>query len=344
MGHINVNFALSAQRWDEYVQHRPAATGYHLSSWARVFNKAFGHETRYLAAESGGEIVGILPVVVFKSRFLRRFSVSLPFVNYGGVVADTPEVERALVEAAIDETRAMGGEYLELRHTRQMFPSYPSKQHKVAMVLPLKENEEQQWTALDRKIRNQVRKAEKSQLCATIGGAELVDAFYDVFAHNMRDLGTPAYGKAWFQQILANFPDNARVFCVWRGEQPIAASYVFWHGDTVEVPSASALRAFNPLCPNTLLYWEMLKFAAGRGFRNFDFGRSTPGAGTYDFKRQWGAQPHPLTWEYWLASGDDELPDFSPQNPRVQWAIEVWRHLPVPVTRAVGPLVVRNIP
>jgi FemAB-related protein (PEP-CTERM system-associated) len=160
----------------------------------------------------------------------------------------------------------------------------------------------------------------------------------------MSDLGTPAYGKAWFQQILSNFPENARVFCVWLGEQPVAASYVFWHGDTVEVPSASALRAFNPLCPNTLLYWEMLKFAVGRGFRRFDFGRSTPGAGTYDFKRQWGAQPHPLTWEYWLASGDDALPDFSPQNPRVQWAIEVWRHLPVPVTRAVGPLVVRNIP
>ncbi len=344
MGPINVNLALSARRWDEFVNSRPAASGYHLASWATVFNKAFGHDTRYLAAEAEGRIVGILPLVVFKSRFLRRFSVSLPFVNYGGVVADTPEVERALVDAAIDETRAMGGEYLELRHTRQVFPSFPSKQHKVAMILPLAENEEKQWSALDRKIRNQVRKAEKSQLRVTQGGVELVEPFYDVFARNMRDLGTPVYPRQWFQQILATFPDTARAFCVWHGDQPVAASYVFSHGDTVEVPSASALRSFNPMCPNTLLYWEMLKFAAGRGFRNFDFGRSTPGAGTYDFKRQWGAQPHGLTWEYWLASGDDELPDLSPQNPRVQWAIELWRHLPVPVTRAVGPLLVRNIP
>ncbi len=344
MGSINVNLALSARRWDEFVNSHRAASCYHLASWATVFNKAFGHDTRYLAAETDGEIVGILPLVVFKSRFLRRFSVSLPFVNYGGVVADTPEVERALVDAAIDETRAMGGEYLELRHTRQLFPSFPSKQHKVAMILPLAENQEKQWSALDRKIRNQVRKAEKSELRVTQGGVELVEPFYDVFAHNMRDLGTPVYPRQWFQQILATFPDNARAFCVWHGDQPIAASYVFWHGDTMEVPSASALRSFNPMCPNTLLYWEMLKFAAGRGLRNFDFGRSTPGAGTYDFKRQWGAQPHGLTWEYWLASGDDELPDLSPQNPRVQWAIELWRHLPVPVTRAVGPLVVRNIP
>ncbi len=344
MSEITVNLASSPQRWDAYVNSRPAASGYHLAGWATVFNKAVGHETRYLAAESGGEIAGILPLVMFKTRFLRRFAVSLPFVNYGGIVADSPEIEQALMNAAVAETKAARGEYLEMRHMRRLFPALPSKQHKVAMVLPLEENEETQWKALDRKIRNQVRKAEKSQLRATSGGLELLDPFYDVFAHNMRDLGTPAYGKPWFHHILATFPDRARVFCVWHGDEPVAASYVFWHGDTIEVPSASALRRFNSLCPNMMLYWEMLRFAVGRGFRRFDFGRSTPGAGTYDFKRQWGALPHELTWEYWLSSGDHQLPDFSPQNPRVQWAVEVWRHLPVPVTRAVGPLVVRNIP
>src|SRR5262245_662418 len=100
MAQINVSLALSARKWDAYVKNRPAASGYHLSAWAKVFNKAFGHETRYLSAEVDGEIVGILPLVMFKTRFLRRFSVSLPFVNYGGVVADSPEAEVALVEAA----------------------------------------------------------------------------------------------------------------------------------------------------------------------------------------------------------------------------------------------------
>jgi FemAB-related protein (PEP-CTERM system-associated) len=344
MAEITVKLAASAEQWDAYVNSRPAATGYHLSGWATVFNKAFGHETRYLAAETGGEIVGILPLVVFKTRFLRRFAVSLPFVNYGGIVADSLEAERALMHAAVAHTRDARGEYLEMRHTRRLFPALPCKQHKVAMVLPLEASEELQWKALDRKIRNQARKAEKSRLRAVNGGLELLDAFYDVFAHNMRDLGTPAYGKAWFEQILATFPENTRIFSVWLGDEPVAASYVFWHRDTMEVPSASSLRRHNPLCPNTMLYWEMLRFAVGRGFRQFDFGRSTPGAGTYEFKRQWGAQPHELTWEYWLASGGAALPDMSPQNPRVQWAIEVWRHLPIPVTRAVGPIVVRNIP
>ena len=344
MPQLSVSVGLPAERWDAYVHNRPEATLYHLAAWANVFTGAFGHETRYLAAEADGQIVGILPLVVFKSRILRRFSVSLPFVNYGGIVADTPEAERALLEAAIAETRAVGGEFLELRHTRRAFPSLPSKQHKVAMILKLEESEERQWTVLNRKVRNQVRKAKTSQLRVGEGGLELVESFYDVFARNMRDLGTPVYSKRWFQHILATFPEHARMLCVWSGEQPVAAALVLQHRDTLEVPSASALRTFNPLCANTLLYWEMLRFAIARGCRSFDFGRSTPGAGTYEFKRQWGAEPHEMTWEYWLATGAEQLPDMSPQNPRVQWAIEVWRRLPVPLTRAVGPLVVRNIP
>jgi FemAB-related protein (PEP-CTERM system-associated) len=326
------------------VESQPAATGYHLAAWATVFHEAFGHQTRYLTAESDGRIVGVLPLVIFKSRFLRRFSVSLPFVNYGGIVADSPEAERALVDAGIAETRAVGGRFLELRHTRQLFPSQPSRQHKVAMVLRLEPSEEQQWTVLNKKIRNQVRKAEKSNLRVSDGGLELAEPFYDVFARNMRDLGTPVYSQRWFRQILATFPDRTRVVCVWLGAQPVAASVMFWHKDTIEVPWASSLRSHAPLCANTLLYWEMLRFAIRQGRRTFDFGRSSPGSGTYEFKRQWGAEPRPLTWEYWLATGDQQLPDLSPQNPRLQWAIEVWRHLPVPLTRAVGPLVVRNIP
>ena len=57
------------------------------------------------------------------------------------------------------------------------------------MVLGLEVTVEEQWRVLDRKVRNQVRKAEKEGLQVESGGAELLDAFYSVLAHNMRDLG-----------------------------------------------------------------------------------------------------------------------------------------------------------
>jgi hypothetical protein len=111
----------------------------------------------------------------------------------------------------------------------------------------------------------------------------------------------------------------------------------------MEVPWASAIRNFNPLCANVLLYWEMLKFAARAGVRTFDFGRSSPDAGTFHFKRQWGATPSPLVWEYWTAA-PDSLRDLSPSNAKFDLAIHVWQRLPVGVANLVGPHVVRNIP
>jgi len=340
---LRVRDDLAAEACDAYVSGHPDASAYHRPAWLDVLRRTFGHEATYLAAESADGIAGVLPIVLFRSRLFGRFAVSIPFLNYGGVLADTPEAERALLDRAIADTDRMGGTHLELRHTRQVFPDLPAKRHKVAMRLALARTSDEQWQRLDRKLRNQVRKGEKSNLEVQIGGAERLEPFYEVFARNMRDLGTPVYSAKFFREVLSAFPDHTRVFTVTLGGRPVAASIVHWHRDTVEVPWASALREFNPLCANVLLYWHMLQFAIGRGFRVFDFGRSTPGGGTFLFKQQWGAEPLELVWEYWMGPGQP-LPDMSPKNPKFSLAIHAWQRLPVRVATAVGPLIVRNIP
>ena len=85
----------------------------------------------------------------------------------------------------------------------------------------------------------------------------------------------------------------------------------------IEIPWASSIRDFNPLCPNHLLYWHAMETAVAEGVDVFDFGRSTPGEGTFKFKEQWGAEPVPLHWEYRLPKGGD-VPDQSPKNPKFQ--------------------------
>jgi FemAB-related protein (PEP-CTERM system-associated) len=328
---------------DAYVARHPLASPYLQSAWLDVIHTAFGHQAIRLVAESPEGVVGVLPLVLFRSRVFGRFAVSLPFLNYGGVLADSPEVERALLDRAIAVTTAAGGTHLELRHTRQHFADLTPKRHKVAMHLALESSPEKQWDAIDRKIRNQVRKAEKSGLEAAIGGVELLPDFYGVFAHNMRDLGTPVYDVGFFREILTRFPEDSRLFTIRANGRPAAASLVHWHNGTIEVPWASAIREFNPLCANIFLYWQMVRFAAERGFRTFDFGRSTPDEGTFHFKKQWGAAPQELVWEYWTAPGHP-LPQLNTKNPKFDLAIRVWQKLPIGVATAIGPHVVRNIP
>ena len=340
---LDVRANVSARAWDGYVASHPDASAHHAAAWAGLVERAFGHRTRYLAACEGDRITGVLPLVLFDTPLFGRFGTSMPFLNYGGILADTAEAADALLTAAKREVESIKGSYLELRHTRRLFDDLPVKTHKVSMILPLQTTVDAQWGVLDRKLRNQVRKAEKSGLTTQIGGVELLDWFYPVLARNMRDLGSPVHSRRFFREIMTTFPDRARILCVSLGAVPIAASFTLSHGTRLEVPWASAIRTYNSLCPNVLLYWEMLKFAIGGGFSSFDFGRSTPLEGTYQFKSQWGAQPLPLYWEYWM-NGDAELPDRSPKNPKFGWAISMWRRMPVAMSSALGPFIVRNIP
>ena len=340
---IDVVADLPADTWNAYVEAHPQTTVYHLAEWAGVIERAFGRRATMLATREHGRVTGVLPLVFFDARLFGRFVTSMPFVNYGGIVADTAAATDALFAAAVADARSRRAAYLELRHASRLLPDAPVRDHKVSMILPLASSADAQWSALDRKIRNQVRKAEKSGLTVRQGGAELLDAFYTVLCRNMRDLGSPVHARRFFEEVLTAFPDRTRIVSVWLGSAPVAASFVLWHRQRMEVPWASAIRDYNSLCPNVLLYWEMLKLAIGRGFTEFDFGRSTPHEGTYHFKEQWGALPHQLWWEYWLEAGVT-LPDRSPKNARFSLGITAWRRLPLAIANTLGPLIVRNIP
>lgn len=328
--------------WDAFVHQHPHASGAHLWAWGEVMRRAFGHTVVPLSAVRGGTLAGVLPLVRMESRLFGRLLVSMPFLNSGGVVADAPEVAAALLEAAIRLQVDTGARSLELRHEARQFPALAGKSHKVAMRLPLPGDEATLWSGLDRKVRNQVRKAERAGLTVESGGAALLPAFYGVFARHMRDLGTPVYDRAFFEAVASAFPDRTCVFVVRRAQQPVAASVTIRWRDAVEVPWASSLRSAAADAPNMLLYWSMLRDAVAGGARTFDFGRSTPDAGTFHFKRQWGATASPLWWEY--APADAAPPDHGPGNPAFRLAIAAWKRLPLAVATRLGPHIVRGIP
>jgi FemAB-related protein (PEP-CTERM system-associated) len=211
------------------------------------------------------------------------------------------------------------------------------------MVLRLEQTADQMWTKLDRKVRNQIRKAEKSGVSVASGGAELLEEFYVVFSRNMRDLGTPVYGRSLFAAILSEFPNDARVHVARLTGRPIAAALSYAFRDSVEVPSASSLREHRALCPNHLLYWSIMLQGMADARRLFDFGRSSPDDGTYHFKAQWGAEPEQLWWEYSLQPGG-RLPSEDRHSARFRSTIEAWRRLPVTVATLIGPAIARSVP
>jgi len=333
------------KRWDEYVLSSSGTCCYHQAGWRDVVHKSFGHATWYLLSEAeNNRINGILPVVHLKSSLFGNYAVSMPYFNYGGVVADSPEIGEELLREAIRLAREARAGHIELRHTLPINNNLAVKTSKVSMRLDLPDEPDLLWKAFPSKLRSQVQRPIKEGMHAALGREELLDDFYAIFAENMRDLGTPVYAKTFFRNILRTFPDSTWICAVYTADrEAVAAGFLVGFKNMLEIPWASSLRKFNRSSPNMLLYWKALSFACENKFLVFDFGRSTPDEGTYRFKAQWGAQPVPLYWHYWLADGR-EMPELNPKNPKYQLAIRVWKRLPVSLTNLIGPALVKNLP
>ena len=339
---IAVTTDVTAAEWDAFVDARPDASGYHHWRWRQVIEKGLGHRCRYFAARQNGRIVAVLPTAEIKRPLLGSALSSLPYLNYGGILAETPAAGDALVKGVSAVVANERLSYLLLRHRRRQFSDLPVRSHKQTMLMPLAETSDAMWTALDRKVRNQIRKAEKSGLTVHAGGEELVDEFYTVFARNMRDLGTPVYGRELFVEMV-RADAGVRMHVVRLNGATIAGAISYRFRGVVEVPSASSLREHRALCPNHMMYWHIIQTSIAEGARTLDFGRSTPGDGTYAFKEQWGAVPEQLEWEYVLGKGQ-QLPTSDRHDSKFNMVIAAWKRLPVPVATVLGPRLVRVVP
>jgi serine/alanine adding enzyme len=326
----------------------------HDPRWLSVLRQGLDHRTFALIArgdgrhDATGPIRGYLPLALVSGRLFGRFLVSLPYLNRAGIVAEDDAVRTALSERATELARVHDVKYLELRHEDAAVHDSLGRQRadKVRMVLELPADADSLWDQLHSKVRNQVRKGDRSGLTVRWGGTALLNDFYAVFAENMRDLGTPVYSRRLFAQILDTLDGDAELAVVNDQHHPVAGALLIHSHQcsqpSPQVPSASCLRRFNHTNANMWMYHRLLVRAIERGSKAFDFGRSSTDSGTYRFKKQWGAVPFPTVWQYHLRHGDIDA--VRPQSRRFQRRIEMWQKLPVWLSRLLGPPIVRGIP
>ncbi len=327
---------------EAFVAAHPQATQGHRPAWMSVMTDGLGHRPLALTAWEGETIVGWLPLVETRSMIFGRRLVSMPYLNEAGVLATNEAAAHALLEHAKELATERGIATVELRQREAI--SLPAldriRTDKVRMTLPLPGESTALWDTIASKARNQIRKARKNPLNITFGGVELLNDFYAVFSENMRDLGTPAYPRQLFAAILEHLGNDAELCIVDLAGIPVACALLVHGRGVTEVPSASSLRSHNDTCANMLMYWSLLERAITRGSAEFDFGRSTIDSGPYQFKKQWGAIAQPTGWQQ-LSLVPGGKPITADDHAT---AVEIWKKLPIWLTRRIGPMIARGIP
>ncbi len=365
----------------EFLERNDAANYCHDPAWIDVIREGYGKDVQvWVRTDASGAVCGMAPACFLASAGFGRNLVCLPYLDYGGILAEDKETEELLRDKLLAEAQNRRAN-LEMRSLEPLCGLPRPKDEKVAMILPLKEEGdwmpinsgleesrdmdwesggldpeslqpefvdpvekesreaavETYWKSLDAKVRNQVRKAEKSGVTVKWGREDRLDDFYSVFCVNMRDLGSPTHARVFFESVLRHFP-GAQIGTAHRDGKCIGGLFRILWKDTVAIPWASTLKDERVHCPNNALYWESIRYAILQGCRRVDFGRSTRDEGTYKFKKQWLAQELPL-YRYQF----DEKGRFLEQATHISagklgWTRNVWARMPLRLANSLGPM------
>jgi len=336
-------FGGGAKEWDALLEDFGGGSFCHLYGWRDVMECALGHETFWwVARDRRGDVKGLLPLVLVRSRLFGAYLVSMPFLNYGGPVG-TPAAQLRLAQHAADQATTLRVDLLELRNRARLPGSgLVVNERKLTVLKSLPDTTEELWEkGIKAKLRSQIRRPMKEGMKLRFG-SDLVEAFYGVFSTTMRDLGTPVLPKRFFETIRTSLSDASLFAVVEHEGVPVAAACGLMWGDEFEITWAGASRAHSRLAPNMLLYWGLMEESVRRGMRVFNFGRCSADSGTHKFKRQWGSEDHGLPWLQWSAGGVPSTPD--PDSPKYRLATSAWSRMPVRVANVLGPPLSRLLP
>ncbi len=332
--------------WDSYVQNHPEATLGHASQWKWIIEKTYGHKSFHAMAVREGTVVGLVPLIGIKSLFFGKSLSSMPFLDYGGILASDEEVFQYLlsyVQVILKREKLNFTEMRSLPEKSQHYDQWKSWEKKVTFLLNLDPDPEKVWKSFNAKVRNQVRKAEKSGIQIHFRGKEGLPDFYRVFAQNMRFLGSPVHSRMFFENILEEFQGHSELALATLNDEIIGGAVVLYFKDTALVPWASSLRKHIKSCPNNGLYWAIIKKCCQNGYKTFDFGRSSIGEGTYRFKKSWNGEIYPLHWYFYSSNRNFNLPGNLDGKNQYSHFIKIWQKTPLKITEVLGPFIRKNV-
>ena len=328
------------ERWDDFVYRHPQATFFHRAGWSEVIERAFGHQTHFLYAELEDRIIGICPLGHVKSRLFGDALISTPFCVYGGVVSDSDESRTALARAAVELARNLCVDYIEMRNREPREPLWHTRKIYVTFRKAIEANPEKNLLNIPRKQRAMVRKGIAAGLRGDIDRD--TSRFFNAYAESVRNLGTPVFPRRYFAILKEVFGDDCEILSVTKSGQLVASVMTFYFRDEVLPYYGGGTAAARELKGNDFMYWDLMRRAAERGYRIFDYGRSKQGSGSFSFKKNWGFEAEPLFYEC-LPIRARKVPDINPANPKYSMFIRLWRHLPLAVSKWIGPLIAKDL-
>ena len=333
----NLEDAGERARIAAFVTATEGGTPFHLPAWSIAVARGCGQRARYLVADQGGAIVGLLPLTEMRSPLFGRALVSAGFAVDGGVLGDA--AVEPLAAAAWALAQRIGCPSVELRGGAVPAGWDSDADSYLGFARDLAADDDAELLAIPRKQRAEVRRALGYALDVVTGNDRaLLAEHYRVYAESVRNLGTPVFSARLFRSVVETM--DADVLTVRHQGRAVASVLSLYFEGTVYPYWGGGTEAARGLRANDRMYFALMAHARARGCTRFDFGRSKTGTGAAAFKKNWGFTPEPRLY---AKRSDGPAREVNPLNPKYALMVRSWKKLPLWAANLAGPWISRGL-
>ncbi len=331
-----------ASAWDGYVEGHAGGTVFHSTRWLRILDTSYRRPYHHIAVMDGDRLRGLVSLYAVRSLSGNKNLYSLPYTAYGGILSDGPETSQLLHDECLALAKREGAGMVHLRNTVPSGLQLPEADLSVQFTKALPQTEEACLESIPRKSRATVRKSIANH-GLTYEISDDWKLLWHLSAVNLKKLGTPAFPASFFKTIMEGMGDKGDILFVKYQGQAICGVMTFYFKDVCNPYFSGALGDFNFTGANNYMYYALMCHGLKRGCKEFDFGKSRRGSGSFDFKKNMGFEPRTLPFQY-IFNTKSELPSFNPSNPKLALFLKVWGMQPLWTSKIAGPILNRFLP
>jgi len=328
----------------DYIKSKDISNFYHSRNWIKAIEESYKIKPFILGLIDNKKIINVIPFFLLKSNFFGSKLVSLPYGDYGGFILSNQKVDW-LLKKLNDIAKENDVDYVEIREPNLEFEkhlkSFETRSQYYTFVLNLDQPVEDIWKSFDKKVRNNIRKAEKFHAKVVEGNKKDLEEFYRLYVNTMKKLGSPPHSLDFFDNVFKYCSKNVKLLFAAHDNKKIAASIFFLHKKKIYYWKNVSDEEYLYLRPNDLILYKMIEWGQKNNFKSFDFGRTRMHSGGFLFKKRWGGKMKELNY-YYRVYKESDIPD--PEKEKYKFLGGLWKSLPIFLIKRLGPMIRKNFP
>ncbi len=340
---VDLGLARDSARCRAYLNTRGDTHTTDLPGWRLLFNELYGFEDVTFADVDGDRIRGLVSLYLVPSQIHGRMLVSSPFFGYGGLYADTAEIEAALLARLEEAARERDVDFIEFRLRRPLPAPYEVVSSFTEFDLDVSGTADEVWSGrLESTVRDGIAASREAPF--VFSTAADPKPAHRLLSRAICDLGAPFHRRRFFDLLLKHFWADVRFSQVHLDGELVAAGVMVRAGDHLLTPYISSLKGEHSQASTYAQLWGVVEHCTATGIRTFELGRSPNGSTQGAFKTRWGATPVPMFHSHLAVSKRRVWTGGAEPTAPHSRATEAWKRLPLPVARRIGHRLLRHMP